>query len=262
MLQGFIMAFSMYSRIPMPKIEWNKKNMKYAIACFPFVGLVVAACTGIWLYFAPVFHFSRLFTSIIALLIPFLVTGNIHFDGFLDTLDALSSHQEKEKKLEILKDSHIGAFACMGAVFYLLLLLAVWYDLYPFFTTDTEIDMTIICMIMLTYVISRCFSGLSVLTFPKAKNTGLAASFSSAASLKGSKMLLLVILFLCCLFEFFLQPMLSGVILAVGVIFFFYYRLIALKEFGGITGDLAGWFLQNCELLLLAVLLIGCKFYY
>jgi adenosylcobinamide-GDP ribazoletransferase len=114
---------------------------------------------------------------------------------------------------------------------------------------------------MITYVISRCFSGLSVLTFPKAKNTGLASSFSDAANAKGSKIMLLSILFICCLFEFFLQPMLSGMILAAGVLFFFYYRMMAFKQFGGITGDLAGWFLHSCELLLLAVLLIGCKFW-
>lgn len=262
MLQGFIIAFSMYSKIPMPQIEWNKKNMKYAIAFFPFVGLVIAACTGIWLYFAPVFHFSRFFISVVSLILPFWITGGIHLDGFMDTLDALSSHQEKERKLEILKDSHIGAFACIGSILYLLFSLAVWYELYPFFTTDMANDMTIICLIMLTYVMSRCLSGLAVLTFPKAKDTGLAASFSDAAQLKSSKIILLLILFLCCLFEFFLQPMLSGLLLAVSVIFFFYYRLMSLKHFGGITGDVAGWFLQCCELLLLTTLLICCKFYY
>ncbi len=262
MLKGFILAFSMYSKIPVPQVEWNQKNRRYAIAFFPFVGLTIAACTGILLYFLPVFHFSNLFISITALLLPFLLTGGIHFDGFLDTLDALSSHQEQEKKLEILKDPHVGGFACMGAVLYLLFSLAVWYDLCPFFTTDTANDMTVICFIMLIYVISRCLSGLGILTFPKAKETGLAAAFSDDAELKPCKMILLAILFICCLLEFFLQPMLSGLLLAISVIYFFYYRLFSMKHFGGITGDLAGWFLQTLELLLLTALLIGCKYYY
>jgi len=262
MLQSFIIAFSMYSKLPMPNIEWNKKNMRYAISFFPFVGLAIAAFTGIWLYFAPIFHFSRLFISIVALIIPFLITGGIHFDGFMDTLDALATHAEPEKKLEILKDPHNGAFSIMGAILYILFSLAVWNDLYAFYTTDTANDMTIICLIMLTYVISRCLSGLAVLTFPKAKDSGLAATFADAANLKSSERILLIILGICFLFEFFLQPMLSGIILCTGILYFFYYKLKAMKEFGGITGDVAGWFLQTCELLLFTVLLIGCKHYY
>ena len=46
-----------------------------------------------------------------AILIPVLITGGIHLDGLLDTADALSSYKTKEEKLEILKDSHAGAFA-------------------------------------------------------------------------------------------------------------------------------------------------------
>lgn len=41
---------------------------------------------------------------------PLLVTGGIHIDGFSDTMDALSSHAERQKKLEIMDDPHIGAF--------------------------------------------------------------------------------------------------------------------------------------------------------
>lgn len=258
MLQGFIIAFSIYSKIPMPKIKQNQNNMKYAIAFFPFIGLAIAACTGIWLYFAPIFHFSRLFISIVALILPFLITGNIHFHGFLNTINALSC-QEKEKKSDILKDSPITSLSCIGAVLYFLFSAAIWNDLYPFFTTNTENDMAVICLIMITYIMSRCFSGLIMVTFPKAT----IGSFDfDSTQLKFCKIFLLLILFISCLLEFFLQPMFSGIILAAGVIFYFYYRLMAMKNFGGITDNLNGWFLQNCELLFLTVILIGCKIYY
>lgn len=118
--------------------------------------------------------------------------------------------------------------------------------------------MTIICLTMLIPVMSRCFCGLGMLAFPAAEDTLREAP----AKLKSYKLLLLLILFICCVFEFFLEPRISGILLAAGAIFFFYYRLMALKYFGGITERLSGWFLQNCELLLLATLLIGCKFYY
>ena len=58
--------------------------------------------------------------------LPLLVTGGIHADGFCDTVDALSSHAEREKMLEILKDSHCGAFAVIFFGLWLVLWLAGW----------------------------------------------------------------------------------------------------------------------------------------
>ena len=57
---------------------------------------------------------SRVFITIVLLLIPVLVSGGIHLDGLLDTSDALNSYQPREKKLEILKDSNAGAFAIIA----------------------------------------------------------------------------------------------------------------------------------------------------
>lgn len=69
-----------------------------------------------------------LFASI-AVCIPLLVTGGIHMDGYMDTVDALSSHQSVEKKLEILKDPNAGAFAVIYCGIYLLLSLGLFYQL-------------------------------------------------------------------------------------------------------------------------------------
>lgn len=257
MLQGFILAFSRYSIFPMPEIRENKKE-KIAAAFLPFVGLAIAAFIGICLYFLPVFHFSRLFISITALLLPLLLTGGLHLDGFIHTCAALSSHGKKEKKLEIQKNAPMDFASFISAVIYLFFSFAVWYDLYPFFTRNNATDMTIICLIMLTYVMSRCFCGLGMLTFPDTEDTPP----ETPARLKSYKLLLLMVLFICCLLEFFLEAKISGILLAAGAMFFFYYRLMALKHFGGINEQLSGWFLQSCELLLLVILLIGCKFYY
>ena len=59
------------------------------------------------------------------MLIPFFVTGGIHLDGMLDTADALSSWRPMERRIEILKDSHAGAFAILICVVYFFLLYAV-----------------------------------------------------------------------------------------------------------------------------------------
>ena len=100
----------------MPRSEWTDENKSYAMCFFPWIGAVI----GLLSY--GVFRFSKwfdgngggnysLFFVIFLILIPVFITGGIHLDGFLDTQDALSSWQTKERRLEILKDSHAGAFA-------------------------------------------------------------------------------------------------------------------------------------------------------
>ena len=49
---SFIVAFSMYSKIPMPRADWNKENMKYSMCFFPWVGLVIGALELGWFYLA------------------------------------------------------------------------------------------------------------------------------------------------------------------------------------------------------------------
>lgn len=262
MLQGFIIAFSIYSKVPMPYIKQTNADRKYVTAFFPFVGLLISAFIGIWLYFAPIFHFSRLFISCIAVILPFFITGNIHFNGFLYTIDALSLKQEKVEKLKLLESHHQTISSCIHASLYILFSFCIWNELYPFFVSNTENDMIIICLLMLIYIISRCLGGLSILTFPRATETGTVAALSHHAQLKSNKIILLLILFICCLIGFFLQPMLSPFLLASGVFFFFIFRLQAIKNFGGITDEILGYFIQSCELILLTVFLLGCKYFY
>ena len=109
LLRSFCIAFGMYSKIPMPKFEWNPKDMRYTMCFFPLVSIPIALLVLLWFYFCQWLHIhSFLFACVIAT-IPVLVTGGIHLDGYCDTVDALSSRQPREKKLEILKDPKTGA---------------------------------------------------------------------------------------------------------------------------------------------------------
>ena len=73
---------------------------------------------------------QRRFFAAAAACLPLLITGGIHMDGFMDTVDALASHQSRERKLEILKDSACGAFAVLYCGVYLLLSFALYYEGY------------------------------------------------------------------------------------------------------------------------------------
>ena len=144
-------GISMYSKIPMPRVEWNKENMKYAICFFPLVGAVIGVVqTLLGTFLLTHTGCGKLFFAGIMTIVPILISGGIHMDGLLDTFDALSSYADREKKLEILKDSRAGAFAVLGLGVYLVASLAVW----------SEITADMLPVIGAGYVCSRALSGL------------------------------------------------------------------------------------------------------
>ena len=102
---NFKVAFAMFSKIPMPRADWTKENMKYMFCFFPFIGTVIGGLTMLVAYLGLRFGYQPGFVTAVLVLVPVFVTGGIHVDGLLDTSDALSSWQERSRRLEILKDS-------------------------------------------------------------------------------------------------------------------------------------------------------------
>ena len=110
-VKSLVIAFAMYSKLPMPRVEWDEKSLSRALWWFPAVGLAAGGLLWLWLRLSQLLGLSTVLCAAGALLLPVAVSGGIHLDGFCDTCDALSSHQSRERKLEILKDSHTGAVA-------------------------------------------------------------------------------------------------------------------------------------------------------
>ena len=95
-LQSMIIAFSMYSKLPMPHIAWRRKY-EVCNVFFPMVGIVIGICEyalGSWILGR---DYGVLFFSACMTLLPILLTGGIHLDGFMDTSDALASYGDREK---------------------------------------------------------------------------------------------------------------------------------------------------------------------
>ena len=100
----------------------------------------------------------------------------------------------------------------------------------------------------LGFLLSRTLSGLSVVTFPQAKKDGLAATFAENAAKKTVRSVLgCYLVILCGVLIVAGKGAGTAAVAAAGTVFFCYYRM-SLKNFGGITGDLAGYFLQMCEI--------------
>ena len=104
------MCLHMFIAIPLPGGRWDEKLRRHSTACLPLAGLIIG---GVWLEIAMLakrFLPGMLAAAAIAAL-PFLATGFIHLDGFMDTSDALLSWRDREERIRILKDVHVGSFS-------------------------------------------------------------------------------------------------------------------------------------------------------
>ncbi len=248
-INACIIAFAMYSKIPMPRADWNKENMKYAMCFFPWVGAVIGAVFYFWGIYAKRIPVGNNLYAVLLTLIPVVITGGIHLDGLLDTGDALSSYQSKERRLEILKDSHAGAFAIIICVMYFL----------AYFGFASELPREGIGVTAVGFFFSRCLSGISVTSFPCAKNSGLAATFANGADKRRAGRILIAEGILAGAFMLWLNLPLGVAAITGAMLTFLWYRRMSVEKFGGITGDLAGCFLQVCELVILISVVVVQK---
>ena len=186
--------------------------------------------------------------SAVCTAIPILITGGIHLDGFCDVSDAVSSNAERSKKLEILSDPHIGAFAVIKLFLYLLIQTALFSEIFLF---RSEL------VIAIGYVLSRALSGLAAVCFKNAKKEGTLWAFTEPAHKTVTLVVLGIITALCAAAMIIASPLCGGLAIIAGALAFIWYRLFSYKQFGGVTGDTAGWFLQVCEIIFLAAVVIG-----
>lgn len=241
-------ALSTYSAVPVPQFEWTEQNMKYAICWFPVVGVLCGGALFLWDTLARALQVSSLFFAVVAVCIPLLITGGIHMDGYMDTVDALSSHQSRERKLEIMKDPNCGAFAVIYCGIYLLLNLGLLYELY-------ERDcIAVLCPI---FLLSRAMSALCAVNLPNARKSGMLCAYTKNTERKTANLTLGILLCLVSFALILLSAAVGGSALLAAICAVLCYRAMTLRIFGGVTGDTSGFFLQICELACLAGGLVG-----
>lgn len=238
-LKPLCIAFSIYSKIPVLQFDWEEKDMKYMLCFFPWIGIVIGVLVFGWFAVADKLGIGSLGRTLLGAVIPLLVTGGFHVDGFMDTMDTFHSYQPKEKKLEILKDPHIGAFSVIMLAVYGLLFLGALSEL-----QDTEL----IAIVCAGFVVSRVLSGLGVVSISSAKKDGLLFTFANNAHKNRVKTSLYVQGILTVLFMLWQSLVAGGIVTVTALGMFLYYERKCKKELGGITGDTAGYFVCICEL--------------
>lgn len=259
MLDSLIIALSMYSAVPMPQIEWRENNMRWSLGCLPVVGLLCGGLVFGWTRLTAAFPVSPLFFAAVAVLLPILLAGGLHMDGFLDATDALFSRRDREKKLAIMKDPNCGPFAVLCCAGLLLLEAGAWCQL---MTAPGLLPAA--CSV---YLLSRSLTVVAGSRFPYTPSSTLGILFASRAA-KGVAALgtvetalsLLLLLGLGGLFAGW-RGLLAAAVAAIGAgLLFWWYRSMTRRQFGGITGDLLGFFVELSQLVMLFLLALVSMF--
>ena len=242
-------ALGMFSRIPVPARMWGEGGMTHALAAFPLVGLIQGLLLLAWGVAALKLGLPVVLTAGVLCVIPVLVNGGIHLDGLCDTADALASYAPREKRLEILKDPRAGAFGVIAVCAYFVLQFALY--------ASVALTWRALAAIAASMVLSRALSGLAVELLPNARADGMVAGLSPAKRRGG--VVAPLALFGCAAAGVMVTcdgaAGACAVVAALCVLA--WYRRMALTRFGGVTGDLAGWFLQWAELVMLTVVVLG-----
>lgn len=250
LLRSVAMAFSIFSRIPMPHMAWKKQHMRYMMASLPLVGAVIGFALWGWTAFCSWLDIGKWLWASGLALVPVAVSGGIHLDGFADTVDALASRDSVEKKREILKDPHIGAFAAITLCAYFLLYTALCAELERAWQT--------VLLLGLVHCVSRISGGLAILCLPSAKTEGLLDTARQAAG-RISVLLLAAEAVVVIGAAVWTQPVSGAAVLFAGGLCFLYTAIMAKKQFGGMSGDLAGYLIQLSELAMLAAVVLSQK---
>ena len=158
---AFAMCQSMFCAIPFPGNIWNEQARDKMLLFLPVVGLEIGAIWAGLAWLCNVLNLPVLVKGLILSVYPYLLTGFIHLDGYMDVTDAVKSYRSLERRREILKDSHVGAFAVIGIV---LLLLAQ----FAFMASAKE--NAEVRILVFVPAVSRCCSALAV-TILKPMNT-------------------------------------------------------------------------------------------
>lgn len=230
MINGLILSFQFFTRIPINiQVDFDSKNLKYAIFFLPLVGALIGSISGLVYYFlAP--H-NQMIAAFLTLLMTILLTGGLHLDGVSDSFDGFLSNQAKEKTLEIMNDSRIGAFGVLSLILLILL---------KFIMILNTPNLPVVLILSLTN--SRWVSSWIIATKKLAKPKGLGKIFHDAKPKKYVLLSGIIYGVFLLLIDFkYIIPLILNFLFAQWV------SQIAYKKIDGLTGDIYGMIIELGE---------------
>lgn len=242
-MKGFFVGLQFLTRLKIVnQTEWKVEDFGKSVTYFPLVGLVIGGFMwAIYMALQGVLPLSLL--MLLLVVFEFLFTGGLHADGFMDTCDGLFSGRDRERKLEIMKDSRVGSNGVVGFVF---LTLLKWQLL-------VYVPASIISMVLLVMpILSRYSLVMSIQLFPYARPEGIGKFFAANAPSYALWVATLLTVLPAIWFGW-LYLLLLGVTLLGNLILNSYMT----KHLGGTTGDTYGFVAETLEVFIILSAIIA-----
>jgi len=243
-VRDFLQALSFLTILPVGKLLLSEeKGLARSMAFFPLVGLVIGLLSASGYYLLTLLFPKSLVLWLTIGLLAYLTRG-LHLDGFADTMDGVASGGTKEKILEVMRDSRIGAFGVVGLI---LLIGAKYYALDQISNPSLPYSLILMAVMGRNSMVLVCYRSAYArpnegLGRPFTENLGSREMVLSLVSASGIALLLMG---------------LKGILVFLGIcLFSLGYRFFFKKKLGGVTGDILGAANELAELLCLIFLII------
>ena len=234
-ITAFFMAWGMFLAIPCPCKRWDERARQKMLVCLPLVGLVVG---GVWAVLALLLRGAPVgLRALLLAVCPWLCTGFLHLDGYMDVCDAVLSRRDLATRQRILKDSHCGAFAVICMV---LLALGQW-------SVFLSAEGIALWPLALVPVASRACAALAVLTLRPMTTSQYSAMERGGAPVVFAALVLAAACITAALVWGSFAPLAAAMVYALAAWY-------GVKQLGGMSGDVSGFALTLGELWGLAVL--------
>lgn len=238
-LHAFVMCQSMFCAIPCPVQLWDEDARELMLPMLPLVGLEIGALWALLGWLTRLLGLPSPIRALILAVYPYLATGFLHLDGFMDVTDAVKSCRDLARRREILKDSHVGSFAVIGLCMLLLAQFAV------FASVPEEKSGLILLFIP---AVSRCCSALAVTGLPSMSTSQYAGQKKPVSHMVVPAVLLCLFTTLSFVLCGWLGFAVIGCAAGYGLALRHGYRSLE-----GMNGDIAGYAMTIGELWAVAV---------
>ena len=214
---------------------WTEKNFGESVKYFPAIGAIIGIiCAGV----VGVINFLNLplLTGAVGFASLIILTGGIHADGLMDSVDGLFSGREREKILEIMKDSRAGSFGVVSMILVAALEISALAEL-------AKLSTWWLCTAIYSApILARQMMTLIIYEFPYARPEGMGKAFAKFTTRR-------TIFFSTATLILLLSPLnfINGIFFLCAVLACAIVRVVsrkfanfAFQKIGGVTGDIYG----------------------
>lgn len=232
-------CLAFYTRLPVSYPLKESHSFADAQWAAPVAGAVIGIIAGFVLWLALMLGLPEALAIIVALASCMLLTGALHEDGLADVADGFGGGREREKKLEIMRDSRLGSYGALALIVSFAMKITALSPL-----TAYSPNLAIYALIT-AHIASRALLPAFIAAVPPARQDGLSAAIGKF----DPKIALIAIVSGVFILAFGGMLFAGSAIIALSLLFIF-FKNRTMRHIGGQTGDVLGALQQSAEVIL------------